>query len=108
MGGVCLFLLASALSLWDEVFLHFSLFFYCFFRLGFVFVHKTQSTKYGWFQANMPNVLLILMLMGGGDMDGFKGLILMRSNRARRKWRMWRAEVFLTGFIIPFVLLFSG
>lgn len=52
LGGVCLFLLASALSHWDEVFLEFfrgggGYHCFFFFRFGFVFVHKTQSTKHG-------------------------------------------------------------
>lgn len=48
LGGVYLFLLTSALSLWDEVFLDFffSFWFYCFFRLDFVCLaikHRAQN-----------------------------------------------------------------
>ena len=44
---------------------------------------------------DMLNVLLILTLSRRG-MDGFKDLILifLNSDRARRKWRMWRAWAF--------------
>lgn len=48
LGAVCLFLLASALSHWDEVFLDFFGVVTAFLDLAlFVFVHKTQIMKHG-------------------------------------------------------------
>lgn len=68
LGGVCLFLLASALSHWDEVFLEFLgglslLFFFLDLALCLSIKHKVRNmidSKLTW-----SNVLLILMLSWG-------------------------------------------